>query len=1213
MTSPSTRIDAKARVPFDLAGAIPTTRTVLEASAGTGKTYSLTGLIARYIAEESVPVDQILVVTFTRAAANELRQRTRDVLIAAAKALLDRKETDKYPWMRVLLEADNLFVADQRRQRLVDAITRFDDLSITTIHGFCQQALGQLGLRSGSDPDVVLIENTGDIVAEVCRDVLVAELADDPTRLSPPVPSSQRLRTPKQVEKDLIEAVQAVLTNPGSRHIPEHSDDETAARWADIVERTHQAVHRRQRSRGQIGYDDLVSGLQRALIDPGRGAVVAAQLAQRFSVVLVDEFQDTDRLQWDVFDTAFGSRALITVGDPKQAIYRFRGADVHAYLDAVAAAPVLSLTTNHRSDQQLLAGLAHLFDGATLGDPRIEFVPVAAVEGAPVNALGHIDASIRPAAPIQLRVAPQVASLRTAKYKTLSMPLIRPLVLADLANRTIDLLDNGFIRDRSGGRPVEPGDIAVLVPSHAEAHHVADALHRAGIPAVRTRTGSVLQSSAVMQWRLLLTAMARPHDPPSVRTAALGWFLATDIADLAGDNADAVLGELQQRAAEMADQLRRSGLAAFYDAQKSGRGLLEAVLAQSDGDRHLTDLDHLAEVLTQALHGTTSDASRTLRVLEELVANDDERSESTMRRIDSDALAVQITTIHAAKGLEYPIVLVPFSFKPRPPTRTPYSFTDEHGRRVLDVASSVAWDAGLGTDGDETTRQNRDLRKHLAGVENDGDSLRLLYVALTRAQHHLELWWASTTGAKTSALGRMLLDRDGSGPVDNTESLLKAKKKPPGFAVVKPGFAMLGEEAVREQIELLVDASAGAIEITELAAQIEHPSWFAPSKPQITELTTASVGGHASVGGRASVADHAWKRWSFTRLSASADELEPFAEPGGNDDGGASDAPVVGGADEPEASADGHLDRITDGITAGITAGMTATASRPGDGWLASSAAVVHLADVAAGTAFGTFVHSVLEQLDFTADDLAGEIRTLAVEHARAAGLALDIDRVVSGLVAAAQTPLGPLFGERSLADIPPADRLAELTFDIPIVGGAAFTRLRAGAIGDVLSGTLAPDDPLRSYADRLATELAGVDIAGWMHGSIDAVFRVPAAHGHRYIVVDYKTNRLHTPGDGDPLAAYQAHHLLTAMEHHRYPLQALLYSVALHRYLRWRLGAGYSPDEHLGGIAYLFVRGMVGPSTPTAAGVPNGVFSWTPPTTTILELDHLFATGSPS
>ena len=338
--------------------------------------------------------------------------------------------------------------------------------------------------------------------------------------------------------------------------------------------------------------------------------------------------------------------------------------------------------------------------------------------------------------------------------------------------------------------------------------------------------------------------------------------------------------------------------------------------------------------------------------------------------------------------------------------------------------------------------------------------------------------------------------------------------------------------------------------------------------------------------GREPLDDPSWKSWSFTAITRSlADSVDPVAHGSHSGD----DRPVTGGLDEPAADVDDSIPQT----------GPAAAVATHGE---------MPLADVVGGTTFGTMVHEILEHVDTTADDLADVVRDRAEAAARRAGLALDVDTLTTGLLAAIDTPLGPLFGGRALRSIAPADRLAELSFDLAIGDGSAVSAA-AAAVGDVLSATLDIDDPVRPYADVLRADLGTLALRGWLNGSIDAVFRVGAGAGGdaRFVVVDYKTNRLHQPGASHPLADYRPDRLVGAMAHSHYPLQALLYSVAVHRYLRWRLGDAYDPARHLGGVAYLFVRGMVGADTPTVDGVPHGVFSWRPPAATIVELDELF------
>jgi exodeoxyribonuclease V beta subunit len=264
------------------------------------------------------------------------------------------------------------------------------------------------------------------------------------------------------------------------------------------------------------------------------------------------------------------------------------------------------------------------------------------------------------------------------------------------------------------------------------------------------------------------------------------------------------------------------------------------------------------------------------------------------------------------------------------------------------------------------------------------------------------------------------------------------------------------------------------------------------------------------------------------------------------------------------------------------------------------------------GAGFGTLVHGIFEAADLTATDLSAELAARAREqlvHHPVPGV--EAEQLAAALLPAVQTPLGPLAAGLRLADIAPRDRLAELDFELPLAGGdTPGPPVALGALVPLLRRHLPADDPLVSYPDALE----GLDeqpLRGYLTGSIDAVLRLP---GRRFAVVDYKTNWLGPMGpDGrEPLtsAHYTPPRLAEAMIAAHYPLQALLYSVALHRYLRWRL-PGYAPERHLGGVLYLFVRGMCGPDTPAVDGVPCGVFSWTPPAPLVVELSQMLDGGA--
>jgi exodeoxyribonuclease V beta subunit len=264
-------------------------------------------------------------------------------------------------------------------------------------------------------------------------------------------------------------------------------------------------------------------------------------------------------------------------------------------------------------------------------------------------------------------------------------------------------------------------------------------------------------------------------------------------------------------------------------------------------------------------------------------------------------------------------------------------------------------------------------------------------------------------------------------------------------------------------------------------------------------------------------------------------------------------------------------------------------------------------------------VHAVLEHADPLADDLRAELLARVEEERRWWSVAATSDELADALLPMQHTPLGPLADDLSLAEIGMQDRLCELDFEFPMADGdasalpgAAPSGLPLAEFAGALRRHLPADDPMRPYADRLESpSLGGQVLRGYLSGSIDVVLRVGSGDAQRFVVVDYKTNTLGDPTR--PLTAldYTPPKVAEAMLHSHYPLQALLYSVVLHRYLRWRL-PGYDPESHLGGVLYLFVRGMVGRETPVVDGVPCGVFSWQPPTELVEELSAILDGRSP-
>jgi len=1124
---------------FSPLGPLPEGRVAIEASAGTGKTYTLAGLVVRYVAEAGVPVEKLLIVTFTRAAAAELRDRVRSRLTEAVVALSNPAGAgDGDDLLALVARADR----ERRLARLEQAVVDFDAATITTIHGFAQQVLRTLGSAAAGDLDATLLDNTPELLRSVCADVLAAESFADPV-IEDPLPSL----------KDLSDIAAKVLANPGIRLVPEAGDAEAppvAARLRRLVDRAVDGVHRRRRAAGTLSFDDLLTQLRDAL----ENGAAAAILRRRFQVALIDEFQDTDPVQWAIFSKLFGipgdNTTLVLVADPKQAIYAFRGANVHTYLEAAhqAGTERSTLGTNWRSDGALLAALEPVFSGATFGDPKIEFVPVMASEQNEGLRITTGEGTPLPALAVRLALGEDLP--RTA-HGAIQVDAAQRAIARDLALEVQALLDSARLPARGDepSRRLRPSDIAVLVGQHSESETVQTTLRRRGIPAVTTRADSVLRSPAAMQWRWLLSALARPSDPTRARSAALSWFFGWTVAKLDATD-DVALSQVQNQLDRWAKTLAAQGTVALCARVWSETGVTARVLASSDGDRNITDLDHIAGLLQAATAGRRPTAAGLLTLLDELEDEvpDDPENDVTARQVESDAEAVQIMTVFVAKGLEFPVVCVPTMWRSGHAIAHEVVYQDPGtGRRTFDIAHAAGWPPA----------SEAAAHKALADGEALGESLRLLYVALTRAEHQTLLWWTRGYKSELTGLARVLFARRG-GAID--EELFTADH----FVLPDDGDAAPALETA-----FAPAGDAVAVTVTGAAAHRGRQWVDRAPKPAASDLGLATL--HR-------VPDRADRRWSFSAMAMRARDAELDSPDESLGDSGASDEPV-------EAA------EVAEVISAGTG---TAASDLP-------------LGAIPGGVQFGTLVHEVLEGVDFVAADLDSELRASVEERLRWNPWPVDPPTLVSGLRAVIETPLGPLFDGRRLRDLPRGERLNELSFDMRLAGRGR--RATDRDIGALVLAHVPDDDPLRFWAERLSSGLLSVELAGHLTGSMDMVVRVHDGEGGqrapRFVVVDYKTNVLAEPARLPQELDYHPDRLPAAMAEHHYPLQALLYSVALHRYLRWRV-PGYDPAHHLGGIAYLFVRGMAGAATPVAGGGPYGVFNWRIPVALVSALSDL-------
>lgn len=1082
---------------FDLLGELPTGTTVLEASAGTGKTYAIVGLATRYVAEGLVDLSELLLVTFSRAATQELRERTRARFAEVVDALADPEAaaTDSDQLIRYLAAHD---IAG-RRTRLRQALSDFDAATIATTHGFCQRMLDELGIAGEREPDVTVVEDVDDLTIEVIADLYLQRYG----RCEPPVSHAEATT-----------AARAAIFDQQATLAPGNAEGTPAGERVEFAREVRAEVERRKRMTGLRDFDDQLALLHRVLSDPEHGLAACLRVRARFGVVLVDEFQDTDPKQWEILHRAFhGHTTLVLVGDPKQAIYAFRGAEVLSYLDAVNTSDAhRELTTNWRSDADLISALDHVYGGAALGDPRITVHRVDAAR--PGTRLAG-------ATPLRLRYLPRIGAGPLGKSGYPTVGPLRANVARDVAADVVALLDSDATIERAGRpEPVQPGHIAILVRTHAQVSLVYDELQRTGVPCVLAGGTSVFTTPAAQQWLWTLQALEQPHRADRVRLAALTPLLGYSAEDLVA-RGDELVAQVGGALRDLAMVFARSGFAALFERLATISELEARLLRTASGERHLTDLRHLAELLDDAAASDSFGVAALTRWFEDRMNDPGRGSADRSRRLDSDAAAVQILTVHGSKGLEFPVVYVPYAWdaakNPNPDTL----LLHENGRRILDVG-------GEGSPGYGERRRTHE-------AEEAGEELRLLYVALTRACCQLTLWWAPSYGTARSPLHRVLFART------------------PGSSEVAPAAGIPADSVMAEQFAAWAKASGGliSVEATGIVGKREI-TWAKPQQDE-TSLVAARF---------TRVLDGTWRRTSYSALTASAHDGA----------GVGSEVETPEKDDEPEEPPLATPVSMVEGIPSTMNA-------LPG------------------GTVFGTLVHSVFEIVDTSAADLAAELTACCRDVVAQRLSDVDPEELAQALLPVLHTRLGPL--ERTLADFSPKDRLAELDFELPLAGGddPAAVTVTLAQVADLLRRHLTPDDPLFEYADHVR-DLEPVPLRGYLTGSIDAVLRLD---GPRFVVVDYKTNRL-APGELTT-AHYTRDAMAAEMIRAHYPMQALLYSVALHRYLRWRL-PGYHPETHLGGSQYLFVRGMAGPDTPPG----SGVFEWAPPASLVTDLSDLLA-----
>ena len=1153
---------------------------LLEASAGTGKTYQIANLVVRLVAAYDVKISAILAITFTNAATAELSDRVRARLAEARDALVGAEAPPERD--QVLSALWNAGEIERRRfgARLEAALRSFDSAGISTIHGFANRILQELAFESGEDTGLEMLQDATDVLERVVDDTLGLFWRSL-------TPEAARLATESKIDRKTFLDVATKMTDATTPRIVPPIEGELSTDVRAIVQRmasdparaaaifaatVRPRVEAELRRRRALTFSSILSRVAEQM-EAGGGPTssIATQLRARYHAVLVDEFQDTDRAQWSVIRDAFHGQEgvrLFLIGDPKQAIYAFRGADVHVYLAAkdVVKDGHATMTTNWRSDPAVIRALNALFV------PESGCFDQAGIDYVEVHASAESD-RLSPAGPgLVVRWLDETEGVRVNNKGR-----GQSYAANAAANAIKALLESGAeIEGEDGKRPIGPGDIAVLVGAHHEGASMRAALRKRGIPSVAASKATVLQSQAAQWVRDWLEAVAGAGRDRAAKRAVtnpmFGWTAeelawALTVAEGTTSFRDAPERVQQRDWIGWTESLRQAlqqwsvdGFARVFDRALEQHDVLANLLGLPRGERHATDLRHVFEILHRE--------EREKRIGPGLLASflrhaedDDSEADELAQRLESDAKAVRIETIHRSKGLEYPVVFVPFAWNQSGPKSTvPLAYRDADGP-VLHF-----------------NPKNDPSAKKAAEDELKREAYRKLYVALTRAKHRCFVWYGpiGTAGESTgaTALGTLLMRQRGTtGVVDPTMPIFSEAR---GVDAWKESEKRLGA---------LAEASDEAIVWSRENARSSSSARWQPRKREAESATPAPAPWREE---RSKTLNGIYAVTSFSAMHEAVavhDGDEPIREAEGG---------IVGEARRhASADPDDHEEPATAQHVEGDVASYGARLSKSG------------------GTAYGTWVHHVFEHVDFqtSAPRDGTQIDELVTRLGKPLG-AWDAEAAATEIVACLPrilaTPLDTKGGDIrgamvevpegfSLASLKLSDRVDEFAFDLRVGAGSRHPAMkcpdgqaleRGGAIDPaaiyaaVVSRDEAPDFVGKGWVDaqkkRLEAKKRLIDgMTGILTGSIDLVFRVKAEvpGGYVYYLVDYKTNRIK---DSTPMH-YTSQWMDWEMARKGYPLQSLLYSVALHRHLKSRLGDHYDYEEHIGGYFYLFARGMGG------------------------------------
>ena len=1162
---------------------------LIEASAGTGKTWGIAALFTRLVLLKQLPVEQILVVTFTNAATSELKNRLRERLEEALDSLTGRPEAADDFLQQLIAEAEQKEPRERLVLRLKTALSQFDSAAIYTIHGFCQRLLRDYAFYCQAPFDTELSDQSDQQLRTAAEDFWRRRVSHD-------VQTAQLVFKHKQTPQKMLDAVRSYLNRPLLSWRRPPSDSLTQAQqnlrqqwqavcnsldeieqtfWRihpnlsgtsfrlstyqnkfaglrealppadyppsslhnllrdskgnsvftfanlsektkkdgnisdedkqlisrlgdllqalekaesaeqnaltalhlDLLQAVREAMQQHKKTSRERNFDDLLTDVYHALTEGAHAEALAALIADNWQVALIDEFQDTDPLQYEIFNRSFIAhhKPLFLVGDPKQAIYRFRGADIYAYLKAAADADQhYTLNRNFRSHAALVDGIGLLFQqkNRPFGLADIDYAEVTA---------DRAESRLQPPqAPIRVRW------LNQADDEGYNKDMLRQRAADWCADEIAGMLNLGTLQQqRLKGQALRPADIAVLVRTNREGSLISRALKQRKVQSVLLQRDSVYATPEAEALAALIGFWLQPQDGSLLRFVLGSVLFEQNAEQLYALNHDEQL--LSDYLTAAADALALWQQRGFYAAMQAfaARYHLEQRLLAAGKERSLTNYHQLIEQLAaEDAQSLTPAALHQWLHAQMQAAQAGNSGQEHQLRLESDEALVKIVTMHSSKGLQYPLVYCPFAWN------NPKNQTN-------------SWQVLHRSDNSELLAEHQLDETDIEQLADEdlGESLRLLYVALTRAEEQLVIYSGYHESSADNPLSYLLEGTAASSRAEIKQVFSDAKKEEKA-AVLYGAWQRFADKAAHYGFQFTEQAPEPARALPRNSSSEPYRAVMRPERR--FDLVRYS---------------------SFTGLTQKLAAHAPAHE---------ELLPALDAAEterRPTALPDEHAD-------------------------------LHDIHHFPRGTAAGLCLHEILENFDFqqTADTQSPLIADALTRY--------NFDPVWQPAVSrmAEQVARTPLAGGSTLAQLPAENRLAEMGFVLH-VNDFSPARLQ--------QWFAAPTQQLPPECVAAARALDFHTLKGFLNGFIDLI---SLDEQGRVCVIDYKSNHL-----GDNIAAYDTQAMNEAVAHHHYYLQALIYAVAVARYFAQR-GRPLA-EVH---IRYLFLRGL------DDHDVENGIWSWT-------------------